>query len=1074
MAQDMRVFKTLVIGLGSTGTEILESLADRIDWEVGGLQRAPWVEFLAIETDVAKTSRFAGTDDFKTLGIPATSWRDILHRPEIYEPSIALSQWSDPETLAQLPAQSVDSGAGHIRMVGRLALLYPPNYSEIKNAISQRLARLRNLSDADAKTRLNTNNAGLTMDVQFAVNAASGQTGVRVIVVGTLCGGTCSGTASDIGILLRTILKDEEKTLGMFTLPHPNLGIAQKADAEIWKTNAYHALAELNQYHLHTDTERYKTVKFPDKHDGDPVVPSDTMPYDLVYLLRPSSTENDDLARLTQAIADRMFLNVFVPETDPMAYMVNAGPVTVQQGRAFAFSTFGLSTIEYPMRRIMEALKYRLLVHAIDRWKDRKTEGPLELPLDDLGLTIPTLTEALLLDEGGASIRAQLDAKKAELMRAVRSGKLDAARKALGELRAAFETRAGDGLPGLVHRTVSSNRRRASDSIMQRVQGQVASQLLDYDQGPNRLLDLMQAVQPRIGALRGWEPGESKASGASGVLDQMEAIRTNTLLGIFFLKGKASAPLVGALSRAVDDELKSRINVKIREGLQDSGDGQRREPGTLSIVDEETQRMARRLTNLRKRLTTQADLWRTKKNELDYGAAKINGVSLFDPPPNGTVDQEEGLAIDERQKEAVAARLIRSWDALIRGVLPGVNDPDWLLGPWSPGQDNFERGQLNALELLAVEPFEASLKSGNKDVVKRLYDRRSPSFNPDSQIMHAAGNAQLFLQLNAPLGQVDPMSPLPSRKLLVGMHLTPEFKRAVQPWVSRYPDAKEVEGIDPYRVVMLEEWYRFALRGADEVRDLAFSQPTRFNTYFTRKRSDIDWTPINDGEIAKLQTAERLVFLAALHDVLRLESGNLVMDWPYQPGESADANARRRKLPPRFGKAARKLAFEARDSSGKSLTNAATYLQSEIESRVRAIVGRGDTPHEGRKMYVEWLYQQLQGSHARAVSDWNDRSAEAVLLTHLTSTDELKQALLETFPPDENLIQSLYKNQGDRLPKSLTARRDGYYCQKCGGEVGQSADDVIKNGLRCSFHPDEANHPFGMPYSPFPTVSVGS
>ncbi|EYB66505.1 hypothetical protein DEIPH_ctg103orf0030 [Deinococcus phoenicis] len=1068
MAENMRVFKTLVIGLGSTGTEILEALADRIDWEVGGLHRAPWLEFLAVETDVAKPNRFNGTDDFKTLGIPATAWSDMLHRPDIYDASIALNTWADAETLAQLPAQSIDSGAGHIRMVGRLALLYPPNYSEIKNAIAQRVARLRNLTDAQAKTALNLNNAGLEMNVQFAVNQASGQTGIRVIVVGTLCGGTCSGTASDIGIMLRTILDNEEKTLGMFTLPHPNLGIAQKSDAEIWKTNAYHALAELNQYHIHTDTERYKTIKFPDRAEGSPVLPHDAMPYDLVYLLRPSSTENIDLMRLTQAIADRMFLNVFVPETDPMAYMVNAGPVTVQKGRAFAFSTFGLSTIEYPMRRILEALKYRTLLHAVDRWKDRKYEGNPDGELDALGLTIPALTEALLLDEGGASIRASLDAKKNEVMRAARSGNPQAARKALDELRGAFGKERGDGLRGLVHVTVNDNRRRAAESVMGAVQGLVSSRLLDYDQGPNMLLGVLQAVQPRIGELRGWEPGEGKTGGANGVIDQMEAIRTNTLLGLFFLKGKASRQLLPALSRALDDELKARVNHKVKEALRDTGSGLKAEPGTLTVLDDETQKVARRLTNLRKRLTNQADRWREVRAKLENDTNDVNGLSLFDAPPNGTVDKEEALAIDDRAKETHAARLIRSWEALMKGVLPGVNDPDWLLGPWSVGQDNFERSQLNALEQMAVEPFEQTLRSGGKDVITRLYDKRSPSFDPNSQAMGAASNAQLFLSLNPPLGQVDPMSPLPSRKLLVGMNLTPDFRKAIQPWVSKYPAAREVEGVDPYRVVMLEEWYRFALRGADDVRDLSFSQPTRFNTYFTRKRSDIDWTPINDKEIRELEEAERLIFLSALHGVTRLEGGHLVMDWPNQAGEPADPAKRRRKLPGRFGKAARKLAFEPRDAFGKSLTNAATYLKSNIDAQIRQKVGEHGGQHEGRKAYVEWLHEQLQGGQARAVSDWNDKAAETVLLRHLTGDDDLRQALLETFPPDENLIQGLFKSQGERLPKNRTAPYDGYYCIKCGGEVGKTEEEVIKNGLRCHLYPEEANHPFGMPYSPFP------
>ena len=1070
MAEQMRVFKTLVIGLGSTGTEILESLADRIDWEVGGLRRAPWVEFLAIETDVAKQNRFAGSDDFKTLAVPATAWRDMLQHPENYDASIALSTWADLETLAQLPAQSIDSGAGHIRMVGRLALLYAPNYSEIKNGIAQRVSKLRQLSEAQAKTALNANNAGLEMDVQFAVNEASQQTGVRIIVVGTLCGGTCSGTASDIGILLRTILRDEEKTLGMFTLPNSQLGIAKYPDAEVWKTNAYHALSELNQYHLFNDRERYATIKFPDKAPGTELLPSDAMPYDLVYLLRPGGTEASDLARLSNAIADRMFLNVFVPETDPMAFMVNAGPVTVQGGRAFAFSTFGLSTVEYPMRRILEALKYRTLVHAVERWKDRKYEGSLDSDLDALGLTVPALTEALLQGSEGASVRANLDSKKNDVMRLARTRQPQAARRALDELRSAFGQERGEGLRGLVHATVNDNRRRAAEGILGNMRGLIQSRLLDYDQGPNVLLDIVNGVQPRLGELRGWEPGEGKTGGANGLFDQMDALSSNTLLGLLFLKGKAQKQLLPQLSRALDDELKSRINQKVREALQDRGSGQRAEAGTLSLVEDETKKVIRRLSSLRTRLTSQTDLWREARARLDNDSASVNGLSLFEPSPNGSVDKEEELATDERRKEAHAARLIRSWDELVRGVLPGVNDPDWLLAPWARGQDNFERSQLSALEQLATEPFESSLKHSGKDVVKRLYDRRTPSFDPDSQAMSAASQAQPFLQINEPLGQIDPMTPLPRRKLLVGMNLTQDFKKAILPWINRAPEAKEVSGsgIDPYRVVMLEEWYRFALRGADDVRELAYSQPKKFNTYFTRKRSDIDWTPINEKEIRDLERAEQLVFLAALHGIMRLEGGFLVMDWPMAAGESAEASQRQRKLPGRFGKAARKLAFESHDSSrpARSLTNAATYLQSGVAAIRKQRVAEQSPPAEGRKAYVRWLHDQLSSSSARAVADWDDGRARAALMLYLSADDELRQALLETFPPDQNLIEGLYVGKGERLPKSRTADRNGYFCKECGGLVGESYEDVVKNGLLCSYHPQGANHPFGMPYSP--------
>lgn len=1058
----MRVFKTLVIGLGSTGTEILEALADRIEWEVGSLDRAPWVQFLALETDAAKNSRFNGTDDFKTLTIPAAAWRDILTRPELYEDNIALSTWADHETLSQLNAQAVDAGAGNIRMVGRLALLFPTNYYNVKNAISQRLMNLRNLREADAKKALNVNNAGLEADIRFAINEASQQTGLRIIVVGTLCGGTCSGTAADMGIILRGLLNSEERSMGIFTLPHPSLSIAQKDKAELWKTNAYHALVEFNQYQLYTDTERYKSIKFPDRPAGQEPLDADATPYDLVYLVRPDSSETEDKERLTQAVADRLFLNVFVPATDPMATVVDGGVTPPQSGRAYAFATFGLSTIEYPMRRILDALKYRTLVHAVDRWKDRVYEGRLEEDLDGLGLTVEALTEALLLDEGGASLRTQLEAKTGEIKRQVRRNPAQA-RRALEELRSAFTPVRGEGLRGLVHQATLDNRRRAAQSITGNLEGVIKSRLLDYDQGPRVLVTVTDGIQPRVGELRTWEPATTQA-GADSVLNQLDAVRSNTLLGLFFLKDKAARRLLPALSRSLDDELKSRINQKVKEALRDVGSGQRTEPGTLTLIEEEAARVTKRLNGLYRRLTNQADRWREKKARLEGDSAAANGLSLFEPSPNGTVDREEAEATDDRRKEVHAARLIRSWEALVRGVLPGVNDPDWLLGSWTPGQDNFERGQLDALEREAVAPFETILRNTQKDVVTRMYDQRSPSFNPDSAAISAATKANLFLRLNETQGQPDPMSPLPKIKRLIGRNLTPEFKKAVQPWTSSYPSAIPTEGSDPFRVVMLEEWYKFALRGVDDLRDLSFSTPPNFKTYFTRKRADIDWTPIKDDEIHQLQAAENLIFLAALHGVLRLEGGHLLMTWPAGAGENADPLLRRRRLPGRFGKAARMLAFEHRDLMGKTLTNASAILRASIEAAARELTsGAGSM-----ESYVSWLHDQLQHGDARAVSDWNDDQARKFLVAYLTADDQMRHALLRQFPPDQNMIFGLFRREGDSLGRGISAKHDGFYCKKCGGLVGATEEEALRNGLRCGWHPENEIHPFGEKYSLFP------
>ncbi|MFC6619280.1 hypothetical protein [Deinococcus radiophilus] len=380
---------------------------------------------------------------------------------------------------------------------------------------------------------------------------------------------------------------------------------------------------------------------------------------------------------------------------------------------------------------------------------------------------------------------------------------------------------------------MKKRRTHAAQVFHDRLRGVVDQYLLNYDAGPKYLLDLFAGVEPRIGELRSWQAGE-QSNAVEQTLGQLQEIQSNTLLGMFFLKGKASQRLIGGLNRALNADVKVRLDQKVIEGLSDgaSASGTRRmDPGTLTLISDETRLVTDRLNSLRKRLINQSDRWRMHRSSLENDSAAVNGLSLFEPSPNGSVEKEEELAVDDRQIEAHAIDLIRSWTDLNRGILPGANDPDWLRMPWSPGQDNFERSQLDRLEQKALEPFESRLKGSGKDIITRLEERRSPSFDPGAQAIHASDKARIFLNVNEPLGQLDPMSPLPRRKLLISKRMTPEFRRSLQPWSNANPGAKEVEGVDPNRVVMLEEWYRFALRGADDVREMSFATPTRFNTY---------------------------------------------------------------------------------------------------------------------------------------------------------------------------------------------------------------------------------------------------
>ncbi len=1065
---DLRVYKTLVIGLGSTGTRVCEELADRIDGEIGSLERAPWVEFLCLETDVSQRSpHFQGTDNFRTLSISPDVYSDILSNPHNYDDSIALTRWADLETLKQIPGKAVNTGAGNIRMVGRLALLYPDNYKDIKLALEARLAKLRDLTAAQAKVKLNHDAVGHETEISFA-----SQMDLRIFVVGTLMGGTCSGSASDMGILLQTMLNGDEKAIGMFTLPHPQYSITQDDKAELRKTNAYHALQELNQYLNYKDAKRYSSIKFPDKVSGEPVLTPDTPLYDLVYLVRPRNNTKEDEPKLNSAVADRIFLNIFVPDVDLFSKKVDGGTPPPKDGRSFAFATFGLSTIEYPVRRIIEACKLKSLTHALRKWKDRDLVGKLEDQLDELGLNAPTLLELLMRDSGGASIRSQLEGQTRKVVAAAKRGDLAGADKALEEFRGAFSSQkgSGEGLSGLASRTVQQNRARAAQEITGGFGAYLRARLLDYDIGPSPLLALMNGVTERVGALRAWEASEVKPSAAGNVLERIGDIRRNTLLGMFFLKNKAMRRHLKPLEKSLRDELNARLEQLAKGVLFDSGVGTKIEKGTLSLIDSESRVLAKRLRNLKTRLDRQTYLWSTQANDLENRKNDINGLALFEVAPNGTVDKEFKKALPDGEIDRLGASIVASWLALGDGVMPSDNQPDWLSASYNPGQAAFEIPQLMGLERIAVEPFKSLDDPHNKDIATRLFEATSTGFDPEQAARGAAGEARVFLPIQDNLGQPDPMSPLPKRKVMLGRNIPERLKSALTQWRTVTPGATVSEIDNPFRIVMLEEWWNFSLRGSlDITTTLASAKSDLFSTYFTRKREDIDWTPLSDSEIKELQDAEQLIILGILHGILKPERGQLFMDWPKMAGESDDPLARRRGFALDIGKAARTLAFDLRDQGGRSLANARVLLNSRIEEVYRTqFLKKYDTPARAAEAYVLFLNtQQLEGE-GHIVRGWEPAVVQKLLVKYCRKDNELIRALFKTFPPDSTLIQSLHRQNGERRPKGNGVfPEDGYYCKVCGGSVGLTHDQVLENALQCGYHPDDPQHPFGRSYDFF-------
>ena len=51
MSDTLSIRKTLILGLGTTGKEVAEAVAEHLTWQFGGFEKAAWVRLLVLETE---------------------------------------------------------------------------------------------------------------------------------------------------------------------------------------------------------------------------------------------------------------------------------------------------------------------------------------------------------------------------------------------------------------------------------------------------------------------------------------------------------------------------------------------------------------------------------------------------------------------------------------------------------------------------------------------------------------------------------------------------------------------------------------------------------------------------------------------------------------------------------------------------------------------------------------------------------------------------------------------------------------------------------------------------------------
>ena len=1048
MAQSVSYIKTLVIGLGSTGTRVCNELVRRIEWEMGSLERAPWVRFLAVETNSNEPSPLRRTGDFQSIGFRTAEYNDLLANSRHYDDKIGLERWADMDTLRKL--SDPEGGAGNIRMVGRLALLHGDNFNNIKTGVVSRVESLRDLKPDTAQEKRGPLPDGTNPEVYFGADGA-----VRIFVVGTLCGGTCSGLAPDFGYFLRSFL-GQEKIIGIFTLPHPQ---TLHTYANRIKKNAYSALVELNHYHL-SEAGETPPIQFPDGTTSERF--RKTPPYDLPYLLMPGKSSSDGEREVIGMASDRIFLNIFTPETDPYSNSVDASKFDLEN-QAHVFCTFGLSTVEVPAQQLTEACTYRLMNRALRRWQ-QSVDTDTSIILERIGLSWSSLRRMLLSENSADGLRpGGLEEKQKQKLESLRD-EINRAPERSRELVDGW--RSSLNAEGGVGPTLRNNRSRVVEQVYGELRSYAAEVLTHVYEGPTPLQNVLNAGLDYLRDLA--QTGTTSSDEArtltdTAVRELLEAGKRKGMLD--FGKKKALTEAQSRLSGALLEELEARLDEELRQGLGSSVVRGKTEHGLAERLRLALKPVSERLRELDGRITRLARKYEDDAERLSREQPPVVGLSLFETGKSVKEEYERCLLEFERDstgtlesaQDTACEQVIGSWSGIVDLVMPplrSASEADVLMRP--PGADEDPVGTLKMAKLLdaARKPF-APLSQVN--VLERWKRTGEDTNGADrfARARSAAAAAEPPLRVNTALAEQGNRSKILNVTSLLlpdqNGGLENEFKDSISSVFRVNKAGGNVRSPNRFRVVLLNEWYRFPLRGLPQVLGeggLQEADCEDFPTFQTRR--DVYWLGLTRKDSDQLRRAEELLVLGVVLGLVEIKGGLLSFPMKTDYGTLED-----RRFPRNFHGAARLLALEHRDVNSQSIRGAMNVLRSSIEQVWKKA---GKTPEESSELFINLLLERLQNLYKQyprvPIEGWEafewswDR-----IVAYLAKRDDLYTAYERVVQPDQATLENLFLLKGARGDWGGEVPDDGYYCPVDGGLIGRDLQQAAQNGWRCFINP---------------------
>ena len=345
---------TVIIGLGGTGKEVLLKIRRMIVETYGSLDSLPIVSFLHIDTE--QNAKATEPQVVLKQDISLSPVEQIWAKVENAKPILNnlssygyLSEWFPPQLKG---TDSILAGAGQVRALGKFA--FTANYPQIKTAFQY------------AKQKI-VGHEKLMLD-RWQVELDKG---INIFVVCSFSGGTGSGMFLDLAYNLRDWIPASEipQSSAYLMLPGAFSGLGDRVVA-----NAYSALMELNHYSRNdTRFEAQYSVSGSDRISSNS---GQDVPFNFCYLVGNS---NDKVTLPTiGSVLEMVSQNIFLDFSSGFSQYKKLVRDNIRKhwsapdplGFPQNYLTFGLSSIQFPVDRVLNACAARLARHVVSWWQN--------------------------------------------------------------------------------------------------------------------------------------------------------------------------------------------------------------------------------------------------------------------------------------------------------------------------------------------------------------------------------------------------------------------------------------------------------------------------------------------------------------------------------------------------------------------------------------------------------------------------------------------------------------------------------------------------------------------------------